>query len=91
MYEFKFYLYISSETSNSVASAWNLKSLLDQELKGRYSLEVINVLDNPQRAEENNILATPTLVKASPLPERRVIGDLSNRARVLLGLGLTTE
>ena len=91
MYEFRFYLYISSETSNSVASAWNLKSLLDQELKGRYSLEVINVLDNPQRAEENNILATPTLVKASPLPERRVIGDLSNRARVLLGLGLTTE
>lgn len=91
MYEFRFYLYISSETSNSVASAWNLKSLLDQELKGRYSLEVINVIDHPQRAEENNILATPTLVKASPLPERRVIGDLSNRDRVLLGLGLTTE
>ena len=91
MYEFKLYLYTSGETSNSVASAWNLKSLLDQELKGRYSLEVINVLDNPERAQENNILATPTLVKASPLPERRVIGDLSNRDRVLLGLGLTTE
>ena len=91
MYEFRFYLYISSETSSSVASAWNLKSLLDEELKGRYSLEVINVIDHPQRAEEDNILATPTLVKASPLPERRVIGDLSNRDRVLLGLGLTTE
>ncbi len=91
MYEFRFYLYISSETSNSVASAWNLKSLLDEELKGQYSLEVINVIEHPQRAKENNILATPTLVKASPPPERRVIGDLSNRDRVLLGLGLTTE
>ena len=91
MYEFRFYLYISSETSNSVASAWNLKSLLDEELKGRYSLEVINVIDHPQRAEEDNILATPTLVKASPPPERRIVGDLSNRDRVLLGLGLTTE
>ena len=91
MYEFRFYLYISSETSNSVASAWNLKSLLDQELKGRYSLEVINVLDNPEHAEKDNILATPTLVKASPPPERRVVGDLSDRKKVLLGLGLTTE
>jgi len=91
MYEFRFYLYISSETSSSVASAWNLKSLLDEELKGRYSLEVINVLDNPERAQEDNILATPTLVKASPPPERRVVGDLSDRKKVLLGLGLTTE
>ncbi len=91
MYEFRFYLYISSETSNSVAPTWNLKSLLDEELKGRYSLEVINVLDNPERAQEDNILATPTLVKTSPPPERRVIGDLSDRKKVLLGLGLTTE
>ncbi len=91
MYEFRLYLYISGETSNSVASTWNLKSLLDEELKGRYSLEVINVLDNPERAQEDNILATPTLIKASPPPERRVVGDLSDRKKVLLGLGLTTE
>ncbi len=91
MYEFKLYFYISSETSNSVASTWNLKSLLDEELKDQYSLEVINVLDNPERAQKDNILATPTLVKASPLPERRVIGDLSDKKRVLLGIGLTTE
>ena len=91
MYEFRFYLYISSETSNSVASTWNLKSLLDEELKGRYSLEVISVLDNLQRAEEDKILATPTLVKASPPPEKRVIGDLSDKERVLTALGLTAE
>ncbi len=91
MYEFKLYLCITSETSNSVSVAWNLKSLLDERLKGRYSLEVINVLDNPQRAEEDSILATPTLVKAAPPPERRVIGDLSDSRKVLLSLGLTIE
>ncbi len=91
MYEFKLYLYTSGETSNSVASTWNLKSLLQEKLKDRYSLEVINVLDNPERAQEDNILATPTLVKTSPPPERRVVGDLSDKKKVLLGLGLTTE
>jgi circadian clock protein KaiB len=91
MYEFKLCLYISGETSNSVASTWNIQSFLREKLKGRYSLEVINVLDNPERAQEDNILATPTLVKTSPLPERRVVGDLSDRKKVLLGLGLTTE
>ncbi len=91
MYEFRLYLYISGETSNSVAVAWNLKSLLNEEFKDQYSLEVINVQEHPQRAEEDNILVTPTIVKASPLPERRVVGDLSKRKKVLLGLGLTTE
>ena len=91
MYKFKLYLYMSGETPPSVAGAYNLRVLLDKELKGQYSLEVINVLDNPQRAEEDNILATPTLVKASPPPEKRVIGDLSNEERVLTALGLTAE
>jgi len=91
MYKFKLYLYLSSETLPSVAGAYNLRVLLDKELKGQYSLEVINVLDNPQRAEEDNILATPTLVKASPPPEKRVIGDLSNEEKVLTALGLTAE
>jgi circadian clock protein KaiB len=91
MYEFRLYLYISGETSNSVASTWNLKSLLQEKLKGRYSLEVINVLDNPERAQEDNILATPTLVKASPPPERRVVGDLSDKETVLLALGLAPQ
>jgi len=91
MYKFKLYLYLSGETPPSVAGAYNLRVLLDKELKGQYSLEVINVLDNPQRAEEDNILATPTLAKASPPPEKRVVGDLSDKERVLTALGLTAE
>ncbi len=91
MYKFKLYLYMSGETPPSVAGAYNLRVLLDKELKGQYSLEVINVLDNPQRAEEDNILATPTLIKASPPPEKRVVGDLSDKERVLTALGLTVE
>lgn len=91
MYKFKLYLYMSGETPPSVAGACSLRVLLDKELKGQYSLEVINVLDNPQRAQEDNILATPTLVKASPPPEKRVVGDLSNEERVLTALGLTAE
>ena len=91
MYKFKLYLYLSNETSPSVAGACNLRVLLDKELKGQYSLEVINVLDNPQRAVEDNILATPTLVKASPPPERRVVGDLSDKERVLTALGLIPQ
>ena len=91
MYKFKLYLYMSGETPPSVAGAYNLRVLLDKELKGQYSLEVINVLDNPQRAEEDNILATPTLVKASPPPEKRVVGDLSDEEKVLTALGLIAE
>ncbi len=91
MYKFKLYLYMSGETPPSVAGAYNLRGLLDKKLKGQYSLEVINILDNPQRAEEDKILATPTLVKASPPPERRVVGDLSDKERVLTALGLTAE
>ncbi len=91
MYKFKLYLYMSGETPPSVADAYNLRVLLDEELKGQYSLEVINVLDNPQRAENDNILATPTLIKVAPPPERRVVGDLSDKERVLLALGLTAQ
>ena len=82
---------MSGETPPSVVGACNLRVLLDKELKGQYSLEVINVLDNPQRAEEDHILATPTLVKASPPPEKRVVGDLSDKERLLTALGLTAE
>ena len=57
MHEFRLYLYISDETANSVAVAWNLKALLDKKLKNQYSLEVVNLLDNPQRAQEDNILS----------------------------------
>ncbi len=91
MYEFRFYLYISGQASKSIKDAQNLKVLLDKRLKNQYSFEVVNVLDHPQRAQEDKILATPTLVKASPPPEKRVVGDLSDKERVLTALGLAAE
>jgi circadian clock protein KaiB len=64
----------------------NLRRICEQELAGQYALEVIDVLENPQLAEDEKILATPTLIKQLPPPLRRVIGDLSDTEKVLLGL-----
>jgi circadian clock protein KaiB len=63
-----------------------LNRICAQELEGRYDLEIVDVLENPQRAEDEKILATPTLIKQLPPPLRRVIGDLSDKDKVLLGL-----
>jgi circadian clock protein KaiB len=65
-----------------------LRNILENEFKGVYALKVIDVLKNPQLAEEDKILATPTLSKILPPPVRRIIGDLSDRERVLIGLDL---
>ena len=64
----------------------NLERICAEELQGQYELEIIDVLEHPQRAEDEKILATPTLIKQLPPPLRRVIGDLSDKAKVLLGL-----
>lgn len=64
----------------------NLRRICEQELAGRYELEIIDVLEHPQLAEDEKILATPTLIKQLPPPLRRVIGDLSDTEKVLLGL-----
>ena len=66
----------------------NLRRICDEELKGRYELEIIDVHEQPEAAENDRILATPTLVKLLPPPLRRVIGDLSDKDKVLLGLEL---
>lgn len=66
----------------------NIKSICENELKGEYRLEIIDILDNPQAADNERIIATPTLIKVLPEPLRRVIGDLSNTEKVLLGLDL---
>jgi circadian clock protein KaiB len=66
----------------------NLRRICESELGAQYDLEIIDVLEHPQIAEDQRILATPTLVKQLPLPLRRVIGDLSDRDKVLLGLEL---
>ena len=65
-----------------------LRDILENEFRGVYALKVIDVLKNPQLAEEDKILATPTLAKILPPPVRRIIGDLSDRERVLIGLDL---
>ena len=81
-------LYVAGQTSRSTTAFNNLKLLCDNQLKGRYRIEVIDLLKNPQLARDNQILAVPTLVRKLPLPVRRIIGDLSNTERVLVGLDL---
>ncbi len=84
-------LYVTGQTPNSQKAIKNLDKVLEMELKGAYSLQVIDVLKNPQLAEEDKILATPTLTKVLPPPVRKIIGDLSSIDKVLLGLNLTVE
>ena len=81
-------LYVAGETFRSQRAVANLRRICEDELGGEYDLAVIDVLEQPQVAEDERILATPTLVKEVPLPARRLIGDLSDREKVLLGLDL---
>jgi circadian clock protein KaiB len=79
-------LYVTGRTPRAERAIANLRRLCKEELEGRYEIEIIDVLEHPQLAEDDRILATPTLIKQLPPPLRRVIGDLSNRDKVLLGL-----
>ena len=81
-------LYIAGQTPRSIAALSNLKRISDEHLAGRYRIEVIDLLENPQLAKGDQILAVPTLVKDVPPPLRKIIGDLSNTERVLVGLDL---
>ena len=81
-------LYVAGKTRKAVAALNNLKSICDDQLSGRYRIEVIDLLENPRLARDNQILAVPTLVRKLPLPVRKIIGDLSNTERVLVGLDL---
>ena len=81
-------LYIAGQTPRSMAALANLKRIVDEHLDGRYEVEVIDLLENPQLAKGDQIIAVPTLVKDLPLPVRKIIGDLSNTERVLVGLDL---
>lgn len=85
-------LFITGHTSSSQQAVKNLQELCARELEGRvYEVEVVDVLENPQMAEDAKIMATPTLVKELPLPMRKIIGDLSDSEKVLLGLDLVTR
>ena len=81
-------LYVTGKTPNSLRAIANLKELCDQYLPGRYDLQVIDIYQQPGLAEEDQIVATPTLVKELPPPLRKLIGDLSDRERVLVKLDL---
>jgi len=81
-------LYVAGQTPRSVLALANLRRYCDEHVPGRYSLEVIDLLVRPQLAEDDQILAIPTLVRRVPEPIRRIIGDLSNEERVLVGLDL---
>lgn len=81
-------LYVAGHTEKSVHALENLKLLCESYLKGEYSIEVIDLLKNPQLAKGDQIIATPTLVKKLPTPVKRLIGDLSDIERVLVGLNL---
>jgi circadian clock protein KaiB len=82
-------LFIVGNSSKSVNAILNIRKLCEQELQGRCQLEVIDIRQQPGKARSEQIVATPTLIKTAPLPIRRIIGDLSQREKVLNGLGLS--
>lgn len=81
-------LYITGATSRSVLAITNLKKICEEYLEGRYELEIIDLYQKPCLAKDEQIIAAPTLIKKLPLPFRRIIGDMSNKEKVLLGLDL---
>ena len=91
MQKFIIKLYVTGQTARSLRAIANLRRICEEELKGEYDLMVIDVLERPQLAEDEKILATPTVVRELPPPIRRIIGDLSDTERVLLGLDLNTS
>jgi circadian clock protein KaiB len=89
LYELR--LYVAGKTSKSVIALENLKKICEEHLKGEYSIEVIDLLVKPQLAEGDQIFAIPTLVKKVPEPVRKIIGDLSNEEKVLVGLDIRAK
>lgn len=79
-------LYVAGQTAKSLTAFSNLKKICEEHLHGRYQIEVIDLLVNPKLAKDDQILALPTLVRRLPEPMRKIIGDLSNTERVLVGL-----
>lgn len=81
-------LYVTGQTPRSAASIRNLRSVCDEFLEGRFELEIIDLYERPELAKEAQVLAAPTLIKNLPPPLKRLVGDLSNRNEVLIGLDL---
>ena len=81
-------LYTAGESARSTAARRNLEAICERHLAGRYQIEVINLMEHPQLARGDQIIALPTLVRRLPSPMKKIIGDLSNEERVLVGLDL---
>jgi circadian clock protein KaiB len=88
MAKLKLRLYVTGKTAQSERAISNLRTIINEELNENYELEIIDILEHPQLAEDEKILATPTLLKELPPPVRKIIGDLSDKGKVLLGLDL---
>jgi circadian clock protein KaiB len=84
-------LYVTGSTKRSARAIENMRRICDTLLKGRHQLEVVDLYEHPEAAAGEQVVAAPTLVKLLPAPPRRVIGDLSDRARVLASLGLAAS
>jgi circadian clock protein KaiB len=82
-------LYVAGQTPKSIVALANLKRICDEHLQGRYEIEVIDLMENPQLARRDQIVAIPTLVRELPSPLKRIIGDLSNTEKVLVGLDVS--
>ncbi len=84
-------LYVAGQTPRAMTALENLKRLCEEHLAGRYKIEVIDLIKNPQLARGDQILAIPTLVRKLPTPMKKIIGDLSDKERVLVGLDLRPQ
>jgi circadian clock protein KaiB len=86
--DYLLHLYITGATPNSLRAVRNLKDICEVHLAGRYELLIIDIYQQPELAAQQQIVAAPTLVRQRPLPRRQLVGDLSNRAAVLISLGI---
>ncbi|MEA2168883.1 MAG: circadian clock protein KaiB [Solirubrobacteraceae bacterium] len=84
-------LYVAGQSPKSLLAFQNLKTLCEEHLLGQYEIEVVDLVEHPSQARSDDILAIPTLVRRMPPPVRKIIGDLSNTERVLVGLRLRTD
>lgn len=84
-------LYVAGGTKTSTVALVNLKTICEEYLAGTYAIEVFDLLKNPQLAEDDRILAAPTLVRRSPSPRKKIVGDLSNKEKVLIALDLVVS
>ena len=88
---YKIRLYILDTSSRAIKAIDNIKKILDEELPGQYSLEIKDVFENTDMAQQDKIMVTPTVIRFMPKPGKRIIGDFSNKTMVLKGLGIANK